>query len=63
MFTKLEQSFCIKIEVARGRSTQECFHGLLEACDDTALLYRTVTRIPGKQGCRSGQFANGLRVN
>ena len=28
MFTKLEQRSWIKIEVARARSTQECFHGL-----------------------------------
>ncbi|KAJ4444109.1 hypothetical protein ANN_05898 [Periplaneta americana] len=31
MFTKLEQRSCIKIEVARGRSAQECFQGLREA--------------------------------
>ena len=31
MFTKLEQRSWIKIEVARGRSTQECFRGLCEA--------------------------------
>ncbi|KAJ4448832.1 hypothetical protein ANN_00223 [Periplaneta americana] len=37
MFTKLEQRSWIKIEVARGRSAQECFQGLREACDDAAL--------------------------
>ena len=35
MFTKLEQRAWIKIGVARGRSTQECFQGLREACGDT----------------------------
>ncbi|PSN39634.1 hypothetical protein C0J52_27943 [Blattella germanica] len=44
MFTKLEQRSWIKIEVARGRSTQECFQGLREACGDVALPYRTVAR-------------------
>ena len=31
MFTKLEQRSWIKIEVARCRSTQECFQELREA--------------------------------
>ncbi|KAJ4435063.1 hypothetical protein ANN_23637 [Periplaneta americana] len=31
MFTKLEQRSSIKIDVARGRSAQECFQGLREA--------------------------------
>ncbi|KAJ4445749.1 hypothetical protein ANN_12434 [Periplaneta americana] len=44
MFTKLEQRSSIKIEVARGRSAQECFQGLREACGDAALPYRTVAR-------------------
>ncbi|KAJ4431732.1 hypothetical protein ANN_20334 [Periplaneta americana] len=44
MFTKLEQRSWIKIEVARGRSAQECFQGLREACGDAALPYRTVAR-------------------
>ena len=44
MFTKLEQRSWIKIEVARGRSTHEYFHGLGEACGDSALSYRTVVR-------------------
>ena len=44
MFTKLEQRSWIKIEVARRRSTQECFQGLGEACGDAALPYRTVSR-------------------
>ena len=44
MFTKLEQRYWIKIEVARGHSTQECFQGLCETCGEAALPYRTVTR-------------------
>ena len=44
MFTKLKQRSWIKIEVARRRSTQECFQGLGEACGDAALPYRTVSR-------------------
>ena len=44
MFTKLEQHSWIKIEVARGRSTQECLQGQREACCDAALPYRTVAR-------------------
>ncbi|KAJ4433872.1 hypothetical protein ANN_16185 [Periplaneta americana] len=44
MFTKLEQRSWIKIEVARGRSAQECFQELHEACGDAALPYRTVAR-------------------
>jgi hypothetical protein len=40
--TKLEQRSWIKIEVARGRSAQDCFQGLREACGYTALPYRTV---------------------
>ena len=37
MCTKLEQHTWIKIEVARGRNTQECFKGLHEAlgCTET----------------------------
>ena len=42
MFTKLDQRSWIKIEVARGHSTQECFQGLREACDNAALPYCTV---------------------
>ena len=37
MFKKLEQRCWIKIEVARCRSTHECFQGLREACGDAAL--------------------------
>ena len=44
MFTKLEQHSWIKIEVARGRSTHDCFQGLREACGTAALLYRTVAQ-------------------
>ena len=44
MFTKVEQRSWIKIEVARGRSAQECFQGLREACGDAELPYRTVAR-------------------
>ena len=32
------------MKVARGRSTQECFQGLSEACGNAALPYRTVAR-------------------
>ena len=45
MFTKLEQRSWIKIEVTRRRSTQECFQGLREACDDEVLPYHTVARL------------------
>ena len=44
MFTKLERCSWIKIEVAQGRSTQECFQGLSEACGDAALPYRIMAR-------------------
>ncbi|KAJ4436308.1 hypothetical protein ANN_18939 [Periplaneta americana] len=43
-FTKLEQRSWIKIEVTRGRSAQECFQELCEACADAALSYRTVAQ-------------------
>ena len=42
MCTKLEKRSWIKTEVAQGRSRQECFQGLREACGDAALLYRIV---------------------
>ena len=35
MFTRQEQRLWIKREVARSRSTQECFQGLLEALGGT----------------------------
>ena len=44
MFTKLEQYSWIKIEVAWGCNTQECFQGMCEACGDAALPYCTVAR-------------------
>ena len=44
MFTKLEQRSRIQIKVAWGRSTQECYQGLREACGEAALPYRTVAR-------------------
>ena len=57
MFTKLEQRSWIKIEVARDRSTQECFHGLREEYGDAVLPYRRVAQErSGKAGCRSGQL-------
>ena len=34
----------LEFEVAQGRSTQECFQKLREACGDAALSYRTVVR-------------------
>jgi hypothetical protein len=42
MLTKQEQRSWIKIEVAWGRSAQNCYQGLREACGDAALPYRTV---------------------
>ena len=39
MFIKLEQLSWIKIEVARCRSTQECFEGLRGAFGGTELHY------------------------
>ena len=44
MFTELAQYYWIKVEVARGGRTQECFEGVREACSDAALPYRTVVR-------------------
>ena len=44
MFTKLEQHSCIRIEIARGFNTQECFQGLHEACGDAALPYCKVAQ-------------------
>ena len=44
MFTKLEQLSWIKTKVARGRSTQECFQRLREACGNAVLPYHTVAR-------------------
>ena len=42
MFTKVEQRSWIRMEMARGRSTQESFQGLRKACVEAALPYRTV---------------------
>ena len=44
MFIKLEQRPWIKIGVARGLSTQECFQVLRVACAGAALPHRTVAR-------------------
>ena len=44
MFSKLQQSIWIKIEVVLGYSTQECFHGLRQACGDAVLPDCTVSR-------------------
>ena len=44
MFVKLEKRSWIKIEVERGRSTQECFQGLREDHGDAALPYRAGAR-------------------
>ncbi|PSN38295.1 hypothetical protein C0J52_19352 [Blattella germanica] len=44
MFTKLEQQTWLKIQCARGRTAQQCHVGLVEACGDAALPYRTVAR-------------------
>ena len=37
--------------MARYRNTQEYFQGLREACDDAALLCRTVARCSSTQEC------------
>ncbi|KAJ4450833.1 hypothetical protein ANN_02264 [Periplaneta americana] len=60
MFTKLEQRSWIKIEVARGRSAQECFQGLREACGDAALPYRTVAR--WVKAFREGLVGSAVKV-
>ena len=62
MFTKPEQRSWIKIEVARGCSTQECFQRLREACGDADLLYRTVAQ--RNSAFREGRDAvqNNLRT-
>ena len=56
MFTKQEQRSWIKIEVAQGHSTQECFQGLHDACGDAVFL-------EGRQGCRSGQSLYRMTVH
>ena len=53
MFTKLEQRSWIKTEMARTRSTQECFQGLRESCSDAALPYRAMAQ--WLKAFRSGQ--------
>ena len=50
MFTKLVQRSWIKIKVTRGRSTQECFQELREACGGAR-----VKNVREGKGCRSGQ--------
>ncbi|KAJ4432029.1 hypothetical protein ANN_20643 [Periplaneta americana] len=59
-FTKLEQRPWTKIEVARGRSAQECFQGLREACGDAALPYRTVAR--WVKAFREGLVGSAVKV-
>ena len=44
MFTKVEQRSWMKIEMERGRTMQECFEGLHEACGDATLPYHKVAR-------------------
>ncbi|KAJ4428030.1 hypothetical protein ANN_24044 [Periplaneta americana] len=60
MFTKLEQRSWIKIEVARGRSAQECFQGLREACGDAALPYHIVAR--WVKAFREGLVGSAVKV-
>ncbi|KAJ4452182.1 hypothetical protein ANN_03700 [Periplaneta americana] len=60
MFTKLEQRSWIKIEVARGRSAQECFQRLREACGDAALPYHTVAR--WVKAFREGLVGSAVKV-
>ena len=42
MFTKQEQRTCLKIQCARCHTARNCHEGLVEACGDAALPYRTV---------------------
>ncbi|KAJ4429935.1 hypothetical protein ANN_22139 [Periplaneta americana] len=44
MFTKQEQRYWLKIQSVRGRTARQCHDGLVEACGETALPYRTVAR-------------------
>ncbi|PSN31068.1 hypothetical protein C0J52_24188 [Blattella germanica] len=44
MFTKLEQRAWLNIQCACGHTAQKCHVGLVEACGDAALPYRTVAR-------------------
>ncbi|KAL7631970.1 UNVERIFIED_CONTAM: hypothetical protein RMT77_017708 [Armadillidium vulgare] len=45
MFTKQgEQKLWIKIKITRGKIAQKCYHGLPEACGNSALPYRTFAR-------------------
>ena len=55
MFTKVEQHSWIEVEVARCRSTQECFQELHEACGDAMIPYRTVAR--SAKAFREGSYA------
>ena len=71
MFTELEQHSWIKIDVARGRSTQECFQGLRGALGYTypAILHdnaRSHTAALSRTSCAAGRgrflyFSNGLQ--
>ena len=62
MFKEPEQRFWIKIEVARGYSTQECFQGLREACGNAVLSYRTVARWVKAFRERSDAVQDNLRI-
>ena len=44
MFTKQEQQSWLKIQSACGFTARQCHEGLVEACGEMALPYRTVAR-------------------
>ncbi|PSN45373.1 hypothetical protein C0J52_07534 [Blattella germanica] len=44
MISRYEQRCFIKIQVARGKNTNQCFRALQEACRREALPYRTIAR-------------------
>ena len=44
MIFKEAQRSWLKIECARGCNARQCYKGLLEACGERALSYRTVVR-------------------
>ena len=44
MFSRYEQRYFIKIQVARGKNASQCFRALQEACGREVLPYRTIAR-------------------
>ncbi|KAJ4434583.1 hypothetical protein ANN_23145 [Periplaneta americana] len=43
-YCRQEQRSWLKIQSARGHTARQCHDGLVEACGETALSYRTVAR-------------------